>query len=260
MYLDAEMAREGIGRRERRMRSLFSESDDDRVPGAGDPVIDAVTPGLARLGVRPFTRRRARHVRAGNARLVAISGAAILVLLPIPYATALVLDTLWRVHYFSALLVIPLIIVKLAGTGWRALSYYRGDNGYRADGPPHPMPRLTAPILVAGTVVLFFSGVVMMFGTSGFGPWSTIHNGAAIVFTGALALHLLAHLWDTPAEVAADVAPVLVSGPRREVPGARRRVAVTVAAFVIGLTAAAVAVPVEQWFPSQQAASHHRDG
>ena len=240
------------------MRQLLSRLDDDRVPGAGDPVIDAVTPGLAVLGVRPFTRRRPRDLRAGNARLVAISGAAILVLLPIPYATALLLDTLWRVHYFSALLLIPPIMVKLAGTGWRALSYYRGDKGYRTDGPPHPMPRLTAPILVASTVVLFFSGVVMMFGTSRFGPWSTIHNGAAIVFSAALGLHLLAHLWDTPAEVAADVAPALVSGRRHVVPGARRRVAATVAAFVIGLTLAAAAVPVEQWFPPQQP-THHRD-
>jgi hypothetical protein len=242
------------------MRPLFTSADDDRIPGAGNPLIDSVTPGFAALGIRPFTRRRPRHLRAANARLVAVSGAAILVLLPIPYGTAVFLDTLWRCHYFSALLLIPLILVKLAGTGWRALGYYRGDEGYRADGPPHAMPRLTAPILVAATVVLFGSGVVMMFGTSRFGVWSTIHNGAAIAFSGALGLHLLAHLWDTTSEVAAEVAPALVSGPPHAVPGARRRVAVTVAAFAIGLIVAAAAVPVEQWFPSRQAVSHHRDG
>ncbi|MEO8899289.1 MAG: hypothetical protein ABI473_11465 [Candidatus Dormibacter sp.] len=244
------------------MRPIFSSPDDDagRVPGAGDPLIDAVTPGFAALGIRPFTRRRPRRVRAGNARLVALSGAVLLVLLPLPYATALFLDVLWRVHYFSALLLIPLLVVKLASTGWRALGYYRGDPGYRADGPPHLMPRLTAPILVAATAVLFGSGIVMMFGTTRFGPWSTIHNGAALIFTGALGLHLLAHLWDTPAEVAADVAPVLFSRPPRTVPGSRRRVALTVAAFVVGLTVAAVAIPVEQWFPSAAAGAHHRDG
>ncbi len=247
-------------RRQRRSRPLFSHAEDDRVPGAGNPLIDAVTPGFAVLGIRPFTRRRPRHLRAGNARLVAISGAAILLLLPIPYATALFLDALWQVHYFSALLLIPLIIVKLGATAWRALGYYRGDGGYRGDGPPHPMPRLTAPILVAATVVLFGSGVVMMFGTSRFGPWSTIHNGAAIVFTGALGLHLLAHLWDTPAEAAADVAPALVAAPAHAVPGARRRVAATVAAFAIGITVAAAAIPVERWLPSERVGAHHRDG
>jgi hypothetical protein len=244
-----------------RAKVVFRLDDSGRVPGAGDPLVDAVTPVLAVLGVRPFTRRRPRHSRAGNARLVALTGAALLVLLPIPYGSALFLDALWRVHYFSALLLIPLLVAKLAGTGWRALRYYRRDPGYRADGAPHPIPRITAPILVASTLVLFASGVEMMFGADRFGPWSTVHNDAAFIFTGALGLHLLAHLWDTPAEVAADVAPVLVSGRFRDVPLARRRVAATVAAFVIGLTVAAIAIPVEHWTPSSRpAGSHHRDG
>lgn len=241
-------------------RAVFQLDDDERTPGAGDPLVDAVAPTLAIFGVRPFARRRHRHSRADNARLVALSGAALLVLLPIPYGSALFLDTLWRIHYFSALLLIPLLVVKLAGTGWRALQYYRGDPGYRADGAPHPMPRLTAPILVASTLVLFVSGVEMMFGADRFGPWSTIHNGAAIIFTGALGLHLLAHLWDTPAEVAADVAPSLVTGRFRDVPRARRRLLATVAAFVIGITVAAIAIPVEQWTGSRPAGAHHRDG
>src|ERR1035437_9951145 len=79
---------------------------------------------LALLGVRPFSAHRPRHVRAANARLVAMTGLALLVLLPVPYATALNLDLFWRVHYFSGLLLIPLLAVKLAGTGWRALRYW----------------------------------------------------------------------------------------------------------------------------------------
>lgn len=240
------------------LRAIFS-LDDERVPGAGDPLIDSVTPPLAALGVRPFTRRRLRLRHPGNARLVAISGAALLVLLPIPYGSALALDLLWRVHYFSGLLLLPLLAVKLGATGWRALRYYTGDPAYRADGAPHPMPRLTAPILVASTGVLFGSGVVMMLGADRFGPWSTIHNGAAVIFTGALGLHLLAHLWDTPAEVAADAAPALVRGAHRDVPGARRRLTVTVAAFLVGLTVAAVAIPAEQWTGSRTHAEH-REG
>jgi hypothetical protein len=214
-------------------------------------------PLLAALGVRPFTPPRPRHSRGDNARLVALSGLALLVLLPIPYATALFLDVLWRVHYFSGLLLIPLLAVKLAGTGWRAMRYYLGDEAYRADGPPHPMPRLTAPVLVASSVALFASGVEMMLGADRFGPWSTIHNAAAIVFTGALGLHLLAHLWDTPAEVAADIAPALVAEPARAVPGGRRRVAITVAAFVAGIMVATIAMPSAQWTTSRPPGTHH---
>jgi hypothetical protein len=189
-----------------------------------------------------------------------MSGLALLVLLLVPYGTALSLDLLWRVHYFSSLLLIPLLVVKFAGTGWRALRYYLGDREYRADGPPHPMPRLTAPILVISTVVLFVSGVVMMLGGDRFGTWSTIHNGAAIIFTGALGLHLLAHLWDAGSEVASDLR---IDRPKtstqEHVPGSRRRVAITVAAFVAGITVATAAMPTAQW-TARPAGLHHRDG
>jgi hypothetical protein len=185
---------------------------------------------------------------------------ALLVLLPVPYATALSLDLLWRVHYFSSLLLIPLLAVKLAGTGWRAVRFYLGDSGFREDGPPHPMPRITAPILVLSTVVLFLSGVEMLLGADRFGPWSTIHNGAAIIFTGTLGLHLLAHLWDTPTEVAADLAPKGRIAAEAQVPGSRRRVVVTVVAFVVGVTLATAAMPISQWQGSRPPGAHHRDG
>jgi len=214
---------------------------------------------LAFAGVRPFSAHRARTARAANARLVAMTGLALLILLPVPYLSALGLDSLWRVHYFSGLLLVPLLGVKLAGTGWRAVRYYLGDRGFRADGPPHPMPRITAPILVLSTVVLFLSGVEMLLGADRFGSWSTIHNGAAIVFTGALGLHLLAHLWDTPGEVAADLAPSRATAPAK-VSGSRRRTAVTVIAFVAGISLAAAAMPVSQWQTSRPPGEHHHLG
>jgi hypothetical protein len=219
----------------------------------------AAVDALALFGVRPFSAHRPRHARAANARLVAMTGLALLVLLPVPYVTALNLDWLWRVHYFSGLLLIPLLVVKLAGTGWRALGYYLGDRRFREDGPPHPMARITAPILVLSTVVLFLSGVEMLLGADRFGTWSTVHNGAAIVFTGALGLHLLAHLWDTPAEVAADLAPSRVAAVER-VSGSRGRTAVTVVAFVVGIAVATAAMPVSNWQTSRPPGLHHRDG
>jgi hypothetical protein len=190
--------------------------------------------------------------------LVALSGLAILVLLPVPYLTAIALDLLWRVHFFSSLLLVPLLLVKLGGTGWRALRYYLRDREYRVDGPPHPMARLSAPVLVGSTLVLFVSGVVMMLDGDRFAPWSTIHNGAAIVFTGALGLHLLAHLWDAPTEAAADVRGLQAARAGLDVPGGRRRIAITVAAFALGLALAAVAMPSAQWATSRPAATHHR--
>jgi hypothetical protein len=223
-----------------------------------DRLLRAAQDLLAFSGVRPFSERRERRDRAANARVVAITGLALLLLLPVPYATALSLDALWRVHYFSGLLLVPLLGVKLAATGWRALRYYMGDRGFRADGPPHPMARLSAPILVAATVVLFVSGVAMLLGADRFGAWSTIHNGSAVVFTGALGLHLLAHLWDSPAEVLADVV-VSRTRPASRVPGARGRLGLTVVAFIIGITVATAAMPVSHWQAAPTGAQH-RDG
>jgi hypothetical protein len=221
--------------------------------------VEELRPLLAWFGVRPFTRRRPHQRRRGNARLVALSGLLLLVLLPVPYVSAVSLDLLWRVHFFSSLVLIPLLLVKLAGTGWRAVRYYLRDAGYRADGPPHLMARLSAPILVLSTIVLFVSGVVMMLNGDRFAPWSTVHNGAAIVFTGALGLHLLAHVWDAPADAAADLRRARPEAAR-DVPGGRRRVAITVVAFVVGITVATVAMPSAQWATSRPADAHHRDG
>ena len=221
--------------------------------------MEELRPLLAWFGVRPFTRRRPHQRRRGNARLVALSGLVLLVLLPVPYVSAVSLDLLWRVHFFSSLVLIPLLLVKLAGTGWRAVRYYLRDAGYRADGPPHPMARLSAPILVLSTIVLFVSGVVMMLDGDRFAPWSTVHNGAAIVFTGALGLHLLAHLWDAPAAAAADLRRSRTdSAP--EVRGGRRRVVLTVAAFVLGITLATIAMPSAQWTTSRPPGAGHREG
>jgi hypothetical protein len=120
------------------------------------------------------------------------------------------------------------------------------------------MARITAPILVLSTVVLFLSGVEMLLGADRFGSWSTIHNGSALIFTAALGLHLLAHLWDTPSEVAADVLRSRTH-TAEPTPGSRRRVVLTVVAFVVGIAVATAAMPVSQW-QVRPAGFHHRDG
>jgi hypothetical protein len=98
----------------------------------------------------------------------------------------------------------------------------------------------------------------MMLDGDRFAPWSTIHNGAAIVFTGALGLHLLAHLWDAPIEAAGDVRSSHVQRASLDVPGGRWRIAATVAAFVLGLVLAAVAMPSAQWATSRPPGAHQR--
>ena len=84
-------------------------------------------------------------------------------------------------------------------------------------------------------------------------------NSRGMTVAYELGLHLLAHLWDTPAEVAADVAPSRIAVPV-PVPGARRRVVVAAVAFIVGITLATAAMPVSQWQQSRPPGLHHRDG
>ena len=57
------------------------------------------------------------------------------------------------------MLIIPPVLLKLGSTGYRFFRYYAGEPRYRRKGPPHLILRLTAPVLVALTVVLLASGI-----------------------------------------------------------------------------------------------------
>jgi hypothetical protein len=80
------------------------------------------------------TRRKVRWLRwraaarawgpPGNERLTASLGLVLLVLLGIETLTTLALHSYLPVHIFLGLLLIPLVALKLASTGWRFLRYY----------------------------------------------------------------------------------------------------------------------------------------
>ena len=68
----------------------------------------------------------------GNEQLTAMVATVLLVLLAAEAATLLNLGSLLTVHAFVGMLLIPVIVLKLAGTGWRMLRYYlRGDEYVR---------------------------------------------------------------------------------------------------------------------------------
>jgi len=129
-----------------------------------------------------------------NARLTSATGVVMFVPLLAVTLSGLYLDGLWRVHYFAGFVLLPLVAVKLASTGYRAARYYLGDPRYRRAGPPAPLLRVLAPVLAASTVLVLVSGVVMWAARSRLQPWSTIHTDAAVVFIGVAAVHVLAYL------------------------------------------------------------------
>ena len=86
---------------------------------------------------------------AGNEQLTAVVATLLLLLLAIEGATILRVRSLLTVHAFVGMLLIPVLALKLASTGWRMLSYYRGTDEYVRRGPPHVLLRvLVAPVTV----------------------------------------------------------------------------------------------------------------
>jgi amino acid transporter len=152
-------------------------------------------------------------VRA-NLRLTALVGLAMIVPLLVVTLSGLSFDQLWRVHYFAGFLLVPLLVLKLCSTGYRMVAYYLGNRRYRRAGPPAPLLRVLAPLLVVSTVVLFVSGIVMWLEHSRLQPWSTLHTDSAVVFSITASIHLLAYLRRASSESAAELRRRTRSGVR----------------------------------------------
>jgi cytochrome b561-like protein len=138
-----------------------------------------------------LTRRRQNP--DGNHRLTAAVGVLLLLLTLAELGTLLVGAISW--HVFIGLALIPPVLLKLASTGWRFTRYYTRSHPYREQGPPKPLMRLTAPLLVLSTLALFGSGVGM--GTLHGQAQQLargVHGPAATLWLGLVGLHLLVYL------------------------------------------------------------------
>ena len=83
-------------------------------------------------GVAPdkMSGRRRAGVE-GNARLTASVAATLFALLAIEGVTILRIGNLLSEHVFIGVMLIPVVVVKIASTGWRFVKYYGGDAYYR---------------------------------------------------------------------------------------------------------------------------------
>jgi hypothetical protein len=131
----------------------------------------------------------------GNERLTATAGAVLIVLLAILGVTILSIRGLLWVHMFVGMLLIGPVVLKLSTTGYRFVRYYTANPRYRQKGPPSLPLRVMAPIVVISTIVVFASGVALLFA----GPASRqtllpIHKVSFVLWLALTALHVLAHL------------------------------------------------------------------
>jgi len=168
----------------------------------------------------------------GNEHLTAVLAAVLLLLLAIEGATLLQIGSLLTVHAFVGMLLIPVLALKVASTGWRLLHYYRGGEEYVRRGPPHLVLRtLVAPVVVLSTLVLFATGVALLVLGQTAGTIVGLHKASFLVWVGAIGIHVLAHVGKLPRLL------------RTRIPGTSIRLALATGAVVAGAVLATATVP-----------------
>jgi len=141
----------------------------------------------------------------GNARITGTFGAAIFVLLFVEGITILRVRSLISTHAFVGMLLIPLVIVKIASTGYRFVRYYGADTAYVANGPPPLLLRVLGPVVVGSTVAVLATGVGALL-TARRTVWlAQAHKVSFILWFGAMTVHVVGHALETPALAIADL-------------------------------------------------------
>jgi hypothetical protein len=172
-----------------------------------------------------------------NARLTALAGAVLLVLLAVEGVTLISLQAMISWHIFVGVLVVPVVLLKMASTGYRFFRYYTRRPDYVRAGPPHVVLRLLGPVVVLSTLVLLGTGLALVALGPGGGITLLLHKASFVIWLGALGIHVLGHLPRVQRALAADL------GVRDGVGGSRVRVLLVAASIVAGAIAAVVVLP-----------------
>jgi len=160
---------------------------------------------------------------AGNARLTAWAGVALLVLFLVECFTLLSLDQMLSVHIVIGTMLVPLALLKTGTTGWRIVRYYAGSPAYRQAGPPPMLLRVLGPLVILSALAVLGSGLALIpLGESAHSSLFTvvgqridavtIHQAFFIAWLVVVGLHTLTRLVPAAQLAAGRVGPSPVAG------------------------------------------------
>jgi hypothetical protein len=194
---------------------------------------------------------------AGNEELTAVTGVLLVGLLAVLGVTILRIRQLIWLHLFLGLLLIGPVVLKMASTGYRFVRYYARDAIYRAKGPPEAALRVIGPVLVASTVAVFVSGVVLMLvGPARRSTPLLVHKVSFILWLALTALHVLGHLPGLGRSLrAVSLAPD--GEPSASGPGTAGRWIALTGAIVGGVVLAVALIPHFSLWTGPGAFPHH---
>jgi hypothetical protein len=131
----------------------------------------------------------------GNARLTVAAGILLIPLFLVIGITIVRIRQLLWLHLFVGMLVIAPVLLKLASAGYRFVRYYTHDESYVRKGPPPTELRLLAPLLLAATLLVFVTGVLLLvLGPSSRGTLLLLHKVSLFAWLATAGLHVLGHL------------------------------------------------------------------
>jgi hypothetical protein len=173
----------------------------------------------------------------GNERLTALTGVVLLVGFAIEGVTILRIGRLLTLHFFLGLLLIGPVVLKTGSTVYRIARYYTGAPAYVRRGPPNPLLRLLGPFVIATSLAVLGTGVMLAVTGRDNGSWLFLHKASFILWLGFMTIHVLAHIWRLPRIL-------LSSGdhPSSRLTGEARRWLLVAASLAVGLVIALLAV------------------
>ena len=134
----------------------------------------------------------------GNERLTALTGTVLLAGFAAEGVTILALGRLLTLHFFLGMLLIGPVLLKIGSVGYRFVRYYTGAGPYVRKGPPAPLLRLLGPVVIATSLAVLGTGVLLAAAGPGQGPWLFLHKASFVLWFGAMAIHVLAYAWRLP--------------------------------------------------------------
>lgn len=166
-----------------------------------------------------------------NARLTAMTAAALLGLLAVEGVTVLRVHSLLWLHVLIGTALVPPVLLKIGSTGYRFVRYYRGSPAYRRKGPPPLVLRVLGPLLVATTLTVLGSGIALMFvAASARQSLLLLHKASFVVWFAAMVFHVLGHLVETARLAPRD----WVNRAHADIAGARWRQWAVAASMALG--------------------------
>jgi hypothetical protein len=189
-------------------------------------------------------QRRSFGGVAGNEILTCAVAAVLTFLLLAEGVTLLRLGPLLVPHMFIGLVLVPLVLLKLGSTGYRFARYYARTPAYREKGPPLLPLRMMAPVLVAATLGVFVTGVVLLADGHKSDTLLLLHKASFIVWGAVFGIHFLAYLPRMVRSLRADWS----ARRRRAIGGAGVRATLVASALGAGVALALVLLPtIDSW-------------